>query len=247
MQDISTRRSKSRLLFFCPSSSFSTQDNGFLEISLSRPSVFDNATPPASSCFVNAHRAVFSSGQFNYTGLRLPVPSRLNIPVWRALLEDYEDRVICDFLEFGRPLGYNNQTLPLFDLRTHGGALTFPFAFQEYIGSEISLGRAAGPFAAPPFHDGFVVSPLNTVAKRNSNFSQSFTARILRLLRKVIFNHHHINLNSEFRKDIQWSCKFLRAYNGVSMITSNKGLFTWRWGAQVGEVTRLDGVTRLSI
>ena len=26
-----------------------------------------------------------------------------------------------------------------------------------------------------------------------------------------------------------------------------KGLFTWRWGPQVGEVTRLGGVTRLSI
>ena len=27
----------------------------------------------------------------------------------------------------------------------------------------------AGPFAATPFHDGFVVSPLNTVTKRDSN------------------------------------------------------------------------------
>ena len=124
--------------------------------------------PPVVSSTLIA-LSFLSSGQFNYTGLRLPVPSRLNIPVWRALLQDYEDRVICNFLEFGRPLGYNNQTLPVFDLCTHRGALTFPFAFQEYISSEISLGRVAGPFAAPPFHDGFVVSPLNTVAKRNSN------------------------------------------------------------------------------
>ena len=80
----------------------------FLEISPSRTSVFDNATPPASSCFVNAHRVVLYSGQFYYTGLRLPVPPRLNIPVWRALLQGYEDRVICDFLEFGWPLGYTN-------------------------------------------------------------------------------------------------------------------------------------------
>lgn len=101
VQDFSpTKRSESRLLFSGPSSIFSTQDNGFLELSPSRQSVFDNATPPASSCFVNALHAVFSSGQFNYIGLRTPVPSRLNIPVWRALLQDYEDRVICDFLEF---------------------------------------------------------------------------------------------------------------------------------------------------
>ena len=57
----------------------------------------------------------------------------------------------------------------MFELRTHRGALTFPSAVQEYISSEISLGRVAEPFADPPFHDGFVVSPLNTVAKRDSN------------------------------------------------------------------------------
>ena len=48
-----------------------------------------------------------------------------------------------------------------------------------------------------------------------------FIAQILRLLWQATFNHHHINLNSEFRKDIQWWCRFLRAYSGVSMITSN--------------------------
>ena len=57
----------------------------------------------------------------------------------------------------------------MFDLRTHRSALTLPSAVQEYISSEISLGRVAGPFAALPFHGGFVVSPLNTVAKRDSN------------------------------------------------------------------------------
>ena len=120
------------------------------------------------SSFVDAHCAVFSSGQFNYTGLRIPIPSQLNIPVWHALLQDYEDSVICDFLEFGWPLGYTSQTLPVFDLRTHRGALNFPSAVQDYLSSEISLGRVAGPFDAPPFPDGFVVSPLNTVAKRDS-------------------------------------------------------------------------------
>ena len=89
--------------------------------------------------------------------------------MWRALLQDYEDRVICDFLEFGWPLDYTNQTFPVFDLRSHRGALTFPSAVQEYIRSEISLGRVAGPFAATTFHDGFVVSPLNTAAKRDCN------------------------------------------------------------------------------
>ena len=170
LQDFSPARhlASGLTMFSCPSSSFSTQDNGFIKFSQSRHSVFDYATRPATSSFVDAHCAVFSSGQFNYTGLRIPVPSRLNIPVWHALLQDYEDFVICDFLEFGWPLGYTNQTLPVFDLRAHRGALNFPSAVQDYLSSEISLGRFAEPFDAPPFPDGFVVSPLNTVAKRDS-------------------------------------------------------------------------------
>ena len=70
-----------------------------------------------------------------YTGLCIPVPSQLNIPVWRTLLQDYEDSVICDFLEFGWPLGYTNQTLPVFHLRTHRGTLNFPSAVQDYLNS----------------------------------------------------------------------------------------------------------------
>ena len=87
--------------------------------------------------------------------------------MWRALLQDYDDSVICYFLEFGWPLDYTNHTLQVFVLRTRRAALYFPFAVQDYISDEISLGRVAGPFDVPPFPDGFVVSPLNTVAKRD--------------------------------------------------------------------------------
>ena len=50
--------------------------------------------------------------------------------------------------------------------------------------------------------------------------SRILIARILILLRKVLFNHHHVNLTAEFRKDIVWWHRFLRAYNGVSMIST---------------------------
>lgn len=36
-----------------------------------------------------------------------------------------------------------------------------------------------------------------------------------------VFIARILNLNSEFRKGIQWWCRFLRVYNGVSMITAN--------------------------
>ena len=74
--------------FSCPSSSFSPPDSGFIQFSQSRHSVFDYVTLPVTRSFVDAHYAVFSSVQFNYAGLRIPVPSRLNIPVWHALLQE---------------------------------------------------------------------------------------------------------------------------------------------------------------
>ena len=88
--------------------------------------------------------------------------------VWCASLRDYHDNVIGEFLEFGWPLGYSLPTLPVFDLRTRRGALNFHVAVADYLHSEILLGHVAGPFAEPPFKDAFVVSPLNTVPKRDS-------------------------------------------------------------------------------
>ena len=63
--------------------------------------------------------------------------------------------------------------------------------------------------------------------------SHIFIARILILLRKFLFNHHHVNLTAEFRKDIAWWRRFLRAYNGVSMIS------TAQWSS-LGEVFTTD-------
>ena len=108
------------------------------------------------------------TGEPNYRVARIPVFSALNIAKWRELLQHYPDNVICDFLEFGWPIGYMSDTLPIFDLRTHRGALTFPDQVNAYLSKEVQLGRIAGPFDKAPFMQGFVLSPLNTVEKRDS-------------------------------------------------------------------------------
>ena len=109
------------------------------------------------------------TGEPNYLVARVPVPSALNISAWRELLQAYEDSVVCDFLEFGWPVGFVPTVLPIFELRTHRGALQFPEQVTAYLNKEIYLGRVAGPFDAVPFTDGFVVSPVNTVPKRDSD------------------------------------------------------------------------------
>ena len=62
------------------------------------------------------------TGKPNYLVARVPVPSTLNISTWCELLQDYADRVVC---EFGWPVGFMPTTLPVFDLWTHRGALLF--------------------------------------------------------------------------------------------------------------------------
>ena len=77
------------------------------------------------SSFLDIHRAVALTGQPKYRIARMPVFSTLNIAIWRELLSGYRDQIICEFLEFGWPIGYMSDTLPIFDLQTHRGALDF--------------------------------------------------------------------------------------------------------------------------
>jgi len=118
---------------------------------------------------VTTHNKVINSGAPNYASVRIPVPSQLNISEWRQLLHDYPDVLLCDFLEFGWPIGYVSAPPKLFDVRTHKGALCYPNDVSAYLQSEIGCGRVSGPFASSPFESrDLVLSPLNTVSKRDT-------------------------------------------------------------------------------
>ena len=66
-----------------------------------------------------------------------------------------------------------------------------------------------------------LVGQLMFVSKcvRQSRISVS---RILDLMRGVNAPHHHLRLNSEFRKDLYWWRHFLPLYNGVSLILTSQ-------------------------
>jgi hypothetical protein len=50
------------------------------------------------------HNKVVSSGYHNYDGCRIPVKSGINVDFFRKNLSDYDDRIICELLEFGAPI-----------------------------------------------------------------------------------------------------------------------------------------------
>ena len=109
-------------------------------------------------------------GRPNFLGARLSVPTSLNLSLWRSLLTEYSDSVVCDYLEFGWPIGYDyHGILPFSDFRNHKGALDFPSAVDSYLSTELALGSVCGPFARNPFVAPIALSPLNSVPKPDSD------------------------------------------------------------------------------
>ena len=87
------------------------------------------------------------------------------------MLFDYKDNKICDFLEFGFPLGYlgddkifsNVDKINLWKFMNQK-AEEFPVDVLSYFKKE-----SLGPFKTNPFDSGIKLSPLNTVPKSGSS------------------------------------------------------------------------------
>ena len=95
----------------------------------------------------------------------------------RFMLQDYKDQQLCDFLEFGFPIGYNgnNEILQqiykkdVWKFKNHKGAEQFPEDLNAYFGKESSNKAIMGPFKDNPFQSGIKISPLNSVPKKDSS------------------------------------------------------------------------------
>ena len=119
---------------------------------------------------VHLHHRVLAFGRYNFLGARLPVNSSLNLPFWQSKLRDYDDYVVCDFLEFGWPVDLNYASSLSTDQfsRNHKGATDFPSAVDSYLSLELERGTVIGPFSRNPFSRPIVISPLNSVPKPQS-------------------------------------------------------------------------------
>ena len=87
--------------------------------------------------------------------------------IFRHNLFSYSN-IICDFLEFGWPIGYTSELYPVSHMRNHPSAVAYPQHVQHYIETEIQYRALLGPFSCLPFET-FHVSPLMTRPKKNSS------------------------------------------------------------------------------
>ena len=83
---------------------------------------------------------------------------------------DYSDSIVCDYLEFGWPLGYlyDVHGFPSSNFRNHSGALNFRSEMHSYLQGELTRQSVVVPFTSVPFLNGMAVSPLNTVPKKDT-------------------------------------------------------------------------------
>ena len=111
--------------------------------------------------------AVHATKLPNFTQCRTPLPSPLN--KWRYYLSDYNDNIVCDFMEFGWPIGYMSPALPHSILQNHASSLAYPAHVDHFIDTELRHGALIGPFpqAHPPFTH-VATSPLMSRPKKNS-------------------------------------------------------------------------------
>ena len=125
----------------------------------------------SNSTLVHLFEEVFRSGQPNFMNRRISLPfNKFNIPLWRDLLVDYSDNIICEFLEFGFPLDFNTAVaLATNERRNHKGAKEHPEYVSNYLKNETGKSRIAGPFTSNPLSVPIMVSPLNTVPKAGSD------------------------------------------------------------------------------
>ena len=137
-----------------------------------------------SEYFSGLHHLVNSAGFYypegtpNHLGARIPLQhTNLNLPSWREHLIGYDCQEICQFLEFGFPLGLTQQPTPELEAtcRNHGSAYQYYTWIDEFIQTGLTYADIAGPLKQSPFNR-FVTSPLMTAIKKPNSRRAVFDA-----------------------------------------------------------------------
>lgn len=92
------------------------------------------------------------------------------------MLTDFKDQELCDFLEFGFPIGFTGgeQVLKqvdkkdLWKYKNHKGAEEFASEMLSYLEKESKNKAILGPFRDNPFKSGLKISPLNSLPKKET-------------------------------------------------------------------------------
>ena len=119
--------------------------------------------PP--SYFVDLHNKIRKSGTYNYAGARITLQhTRINCNLFRELLAEYDDIEVCQFLQFGFPLGLAEDIFLEPTLKNHQSSYKYFSYVDELVEKETLCCGVTGPFDSEPFEP-TMISPLMTAPK----------------------------------------------------------------------------------
>ena len=75
---------------------------------------------------------------------------------------------MCEFLEFGWLIGYEESHLPVTKPHNHNSAFSFCECVDSYISKQVYNGTIMGPFDNNPFNAPLTYSPFQTVPKKGT-------------------------------------------------------------------------------
>ena len=112
-----------------------------------------------------AHK-IIESGTENRYGCRIPLRTNWRIEEFDALLHEYHDKDILEWINYGFSISRSMLSPdPVPATSYHLGANIYPSCIDEYIENEVKLGATIGPFKAPPFCEYIEISPLSSRPK----------------------------------------------------------------------------------
>ena len=128
---------------------------------------FDQNYFATLSIMVSAPGPVWQAGTPNYLGARVRlVHTALNMARWRHHLIGYENSEICQFLEYGFPIGLGTPPPVLVPASSnHGSSYSFYTWIDKFLSSGLKKKYVAGPFSKQPF-EVIQLSPLMTAEKK---------------------------------------------------------------------------------
>ena len=128
---------------------------------------FDASYFVTLSMLCSAEGPSYSPGTPNYRGARMKLAhTTLNMERWRHHLVGYDKIEICQFLEYGFPIGLGDPSPILTPaMSNHGSSYSFYPWIDKFLVSSLKKKYVAGPFLVQPFQV-IHLSPLMTAEKK---------------------------------------------------------------------------------
>ena len=142
----------------------------------------------SSNYYTDLFIKVSSFNTYNHLGARVPLKhSNLRVEKFRQMLPyDYDDRVVLQYIEFGFPLGLQDDYILQPVLKNHSSAYDFYTHVDKFVTNELEKGGMTGPFSTSPFNN-IMISPLMTSPKKPKSRRCVFDAS---------FSEYSLNMNT---------------------------------------------------